>query len=73
MVGKNRKLVFHQQFLNMNNWLTIPYKPFKFSTLVLKIQMQSRVSQIVYFGPSFYFMNSRNLHCKKKYKKLPDF
>ena len=35
--------------------------------------MQGSLSQISDLGPSFHFMKSRKLHCKKKDKKLPIF
>ena len=33
--------------------------------LVVKSHLEGNVSQIFYLGPSFYFMKSRKLSCKK--------
>ena len=65
------KLFLHQHFLNIDISLPISYKPFKFSTCIHDIQVQGCMSQILFLGPSFDFMKSRNLEIKKKEKKLP--
>ena len=62
MVGKNKILIFHQHFLNMDISLTFPLKLFKFLACILKIQTEESVSQNFDLGPSFSFMK-----CRKKY------
>ena len=44
----------------------------KFGTHVVQSNSEGTVSQIFYLGPSFYFMKSRKLGCKK-YKKVSRF
>ena len=37
----------------------------RFGILVVKAHLEGTMSHIVYLGPSFYFMKSRKLRCKK--------
>ena len=65
MFGKNENLIFHEYFFNMDISLNIPYKHFKFSTSIHKIQMEGSVSQNFDLGPNFHFMKCRSLYLKK--------
>ena len=37
----------------------------KFGILVVEDHLEGTVSHILYLGPSFYFMKSRKVRCKK--------
>ena len=44
MVRENKKGIFYKHLLNMNNSLTIPSIPLKFSAFIHEIQMQRGLS-----------------------------
>ena len=54
--SKNKNLIFHVNFLNNDISVTTLDITMKFSMTVLHIHSEGTVSQIVYLGPSFYFM-----------------
>ena len=60
VLGKNKMLFFHSQFLNMDISVNITYRPFRFETCILEIQMEGSVSQNVDIDPSFFFVKCRN-------------
>ena len=41
------------------------FKSIKFQRDVVDVPIEGTVSQFFYLGPSFYFMKSRKLSCKK--------
>ena len=65
MVRKNKNVIFHEYFLNMDISFPTEYKQFKFSTCIHEIQMQGTVSQIFDLGPSFDVIKCRNLNMTK--------
>ena len=56
--------IFHYYFLNKDISVTKQRKIMKFSKVAHHIPFEGSVSQILYLGPSFYFML-----CRKKYLK----
>ena len=56
VTSKNRNLIFHVIFLNKDISVTTLDITMKFSMTVLHIHSEGSVFQIVYLGPSFYFM-----------------
>ena len=54
--SKNKNLIFHVIFLNKDISVTTLDITMKFSRLVLHTHAEGSMSQIVYLGPSFYFM-----------------
>ena len=67
-VRSNSKLensLFFLYFLNKDISVNIPCKFLKFCIHIYGSHIEGTVSQIVYIGPSFHFMQSR----KKSFKK----
>ena len=60
----NFQLIFSNSNISINNGENL----IKFGTLVVGGHSEGTVSQILYLGPSFYFMKSRKLGCKKHQK-----
>ena len=54
--SKNKNLIFHVIFLNMDILVTTLDITMKFSMTALHVHLEGSVSQIFYLGPSFYFM-----------------
>ena len=54
--SKNRNLIFHVIFFNKDISVTMLDITMKFSMTALHIHSEGSVSQILYLGPSFYFM-----------------
>ena len=54
--SRNKNLIFHVIFLNKDISVTTLDITMQFSMTVLHIHSEGSVSQIVYLGPSFYFM-----------------
>ena len=54
--SKNKNLIFHVIFFNMDISVTTLDITMKFSMPAFHIQFEGSVSQIFYLGPSFYFM-----------------
>ena len=54
--NKNKNLIFHVIFLNKDISVTTLDITMKFAMTVLHIHSEGSMSQIVYLGPSFYFM-----------------
>ena len=54
--SKNKNLIFHVMSLNKDISVTTLDITMKFSMTFLHIHSEGSVSQIVYLGPSFYFM-----------------
>ena len=55
---KGEILIFHVIFLNKDISVTVADIILKFCMSVLHILPEGSVSQILYLGPSFYFMKS---------------
>ena len=57
--------VFPCYILNMDISSNIVYPLIKFDMLLLHVIMEGTVSQILYLGPSFYFMKSTKISFMK--------
>ena len=55
---KGKILIFHVIFLNKDISIIVADIILNFCMLVLYILLEGSVSQILYLGPSFYFMQS---------------
>ena len=73
-VGDKTEVYSTWEFENFNfqyiflNWIISVIdgaKATKFGTPLVEGHSEGTVSQIFYLGPSFYFMKSRKLSCKK--------
>ena len=54
--SKNKNLIFHVIFLNMDILVTTLDITMNFSMTALHINFEGSMSHIFYLGPSFYFM-----------------
>ena len=52
-------VIFPIIFLNFYSLISIAHKLFKFRELILDIITEGTVSQIIYLGPSIYFIGFR--------------
>ena len=55
-ISKNKNLIFHVISFNKDISVTTLDITMKFSMTALHIHSEGSVSQILYLGPSFYFM-----------------
>ena len=65
MIREFKNSNFHNIFFNWIISVIYEAKFTKFWTCIVEGHSEGTVSQIVYLGPSFYFMKSRKLGCKK--------
>ena len=82
MSNENENLIFHLHLLNTNISVTNTDKSLKFSRTVLSVGFEGSVFQVLYLGPSFYFMlcvflrqaflerNLKNTHTKFQFNNL---
>ena len=64
---KNKMLFFHSTFFNMDISVSIAYRPFRFETCILEIQMEGSVSQ------NSFFLGNVEIYEEIMYQKLPVF